>query len=178
MSTAAAAAALRTPSPLGKDAWRSLRSELLALREQLHMQEQRAPATPPKAAAAACSICHDEMGARALFTTSCGHTFHFTCIKRLAVEFAGEAVASRCPLCRADFSCQTPPRTPLAERTAGLPGFVTASSVLAATSASAGADAPGGDGAAPVPGEGGGGGEPALPTGAGGGGAASAPEPT
>ena len=35
----------------------------------------------------------------------------------------------RCPLCRADFSTQTPPRTPLSERTAHLPGFVSARSL-------------------------------------------------
>lgn len=107
---------IKTPSPLSKDDWRALRSELLALREL-----QRREPEP-------CGVCQEPMiiRERALFTTSCGHTFHFACLKRLIVEFAGEPVASSCPLCRTDFAGQTPPRTPLSERTAGLPGFVTA----------------------------------------------------
>jgi hypothetical protein len=115
---------LATPSPLSKSDWRALRAELLALQKQAEV--------------ASCPIClaQMELGKKALFSTSCGHTFHFECIKRLHIEFAGDAVASACPLCRAPFSSQTPPRTPFAVRAAGLPGFMTARSLMMRTAAS------------------------------------------
>ena len=132
---------LSTPSPLSKDSWRRMRSELFALRELLQQKEhQRITENGVSSAVPLepCSICHNNMlpRQRALFTTSCGHTFHFACIKRLTVEFAGENVSRRCPLCRADFAGQTPPRTPVSERALGLPGFVTASSLVHGTPAS------------------------------------------
>jgi hypothetical protein len=114
-----------TPSPLSKDAWRALRAELAALQEELRLSREHETA---------CSICLQEMeqGKRALFTTSCGHTYHFACIKQLHVEFSGEPVAACCPLCRKPFTSQTPPRTPFAKRAAGLPGFMSARAALGA----------------------------------------------
>mmetsp|Transcript_50296 Transcript_50296/g.83487 ORF Transcript_50296/g.83487 Transcript_50296/m.83487 type:complete len:284 (+) Transcript_50296:173-1024(+) len=51
-----------------------------------------------------CVICLDALKGRSLFTTACGHQFHFSCI-RDALSNANES----CPLCRTSFGQMTPP---------------------------------------------------------------------
>ena len=58
-----------------------------------------------------CSICFEgptvDGKSCATFTTTCGHKFHFKCIKK---SVAMENLA--CPLCRRSFHDMTPPKTP------------------------------------------------------------------
>jgi len=65
---------------------------------------------------AACPICFESLSGsgQATFTTTCGHAFHFRCIKQcVLLEHKG------CPMCRRAFMDMTPPRTPLAVRGGG-----------------------------------------------------------
>ena len=101
-------------------------------------------------------LCPLEKTGRALFRTSCGHVFHFQCVKECVLTSQ-----NGCPMCRKSFRCvikamqtanrcdtriayvnfcvttcafghvdseMTPPRTPLTQRSADtiFPGFTTA----------------------------------------------------
>lgn len=49
-----------------------------------------------------CAICMEPLRNR-LQTTSCGHSFHSTCINKFASYCARDGRACLCPLCRAEF---------------------------------------------------------------------------
>lgn len=56
-----------------------------------------------KASVRDCPICWEPMsGGRSIFTTECGHRFHFSCLQ---VNYQNGNIV--CPLCRAGF--QEPP---------------------------------------------------------------------
>ena len=72
-----------------------------------------------------CPICLLSLtDGKALFRTTCGHVFHFTCVKKCVLMNQ-----HGCPLCRRKFSNMTPPRTPLTQRNKSnvFPGFIAAS---------------------------------------------------
>eukprot|EP00698_Gefionella_okellyi_P002813 TRINITY_DN12662_c0_g2_i2.p1 TRINITY_DN12662_c0_g2~~TRINITY_DN12662_c0_g2_i2.p1 ORF type:complete len:577 (+),score=87.25 TRINITY_DN12662_c0_g2_i2:144-1874(+) len=73
-----------------------------------------------------CSICLEQLdNGKALFTTGCKHSFHFSCIRQ-SVEYENDT----CPLCRKSFADQTPPTSP---RTPALPSPLVARGSLRRT---------------------------------------------
>ena len=80
-----------------------------------------------------CAICLAPLqkSGKSVFRTSCGHAFHFKCVKE-AVMMNQTKSTFCCPLCRKSFTKMTPPRTPL--RTSVFPGFVPARALLTPTS--------------------------------------------
>eukprot|EP00741_Cyanophora_paradoxa_P014429 tig00020801_g13916.t2 len=68
--------------------------------------KRKAPEEPePEFDKDSCPICLEPLAGKAMFTTECGHQYHFKCIKQSIENGPNES----CPLCRKSFHTMTPP---------------------------------------------------------------------
>jgi hypothetical protein len=67
-----------------------------------------------------CAICFDPLNGHALFTTTCRHVFHYTCIR----DHINHGINTNSPLCRDDIPqlVQSLPNQPIASQQPNQPG--------------------------------------------------------
>ena len=75
---------------------------------QRHSSTERAASAASQSSSGAecCPVCLGEMeeGEHALFITSCGHRYHFKCLRSCLLN-----KTTNCPVCRREFASMTPP---------------------------------------------------------------------